>query len=320
MNSLNSQPNNGTLNKAVIAALILSISGAGCQEISDGISKELEEIDDAHTLEEERNTLLEVKTNIEKDIAELKKYSGLSPLDFGRNAGTVNKILKSIIEQLKKAKEVVDIIAKTNIHFNPNMPELDDLNLTFILAISEIKPYRKKMKALNEKAKLYKSKRLRDRARTEIEKRAGGVNVNGIKAMPGWIDKIKNAIQDLQKATLSLGRNGIEGCSNNSYVNDAIIDESGPGHCDYSRTAVCRALSKSKTKPGLKSLSRIEKAALQRRLVYRKLLGKHGVDGHFGPKSKRALGKYKESSFYPNDVRQCKGARPFKKQPHAPRY
>jgi|GEM_PF-4165640 len=272
--------------------------------IAPGVGLGCSELSDAQAVKAQNEKLMSVKAYLEENNAKLRNYSALSPEAMAQQAGTVNTILLRLMDEMKKAKSAAEEVARTGVRFNPLM--FDELEIVLTLAIQGLSPSNGKINRLNDESD--RMSRSRDGwGIYNTAARSKGVNPEAVMYMSYLVDQLRKILVELRGAVMRLEKVGIDGCSNNSYVDGAISEKFGAHHCEVPNSLFCKSMKVVTPSGELDTarLNRVQAASIQRKLISYSLLGNNEDDGNFGGRSKVAYSKALQSKGFNAEIEAC---------------
>jgi hypothetical protein len=282
---------------AFIASLLtLAQPNTGCNLASDAI--------EASSVKAQYEILLGVKDFLAQKGDKIKSYASLGDEDMARHTSEINSILTELIKQMEIAKRAADSVSKTNVRFNPIM--LEGLEISLSLAIRQASPSDPKMQRLfNEADKMKRSKN--GLGIRNIFVRWEGIDPDAVIRMAGLINKLRELLIELNELIARLNKDGIEGCTNNRFIEAKIKEKFGEAYCYVS--IFCKAMAGAGYEDydyqNVKFTPQ-QAVAVQRGLISAGLLPAGSDDGKFGSGSKKALSMAKKSDVFLDQVRKCR--------------
>jgi len=278
--------------------LVLGQSNSGCSYASEAA--------DAASVNQQYETLLGVKAFLQEKGDKIKYYASMGDEEMAKHAPQINAILIELTGQLTTAKGVADSISETDVRFNPFM--FADLKASLETAIRKVSPSDPKMRRLFEAAADMRRSKNNWGIKNWLTKKTTGINPDAVIRMSSLIVKLRGILIGLDKSVARLSKDGIGGCSDNSFVEKKIIEKFGNGHCDEGQV-FCQAMAgagyENFDPKNVKFDSR-QAFAIQRKLISNGLLGIGEDDGKFGSGSKDALSRAKKSNVFLDQVKKCR--------------
>ncbi|MBN1258724.1 hypothetical protein JXA05_03120 [Candidatus Peregrinibacteria bacterium] len=287
---------------AFLLCLTFTQANAGCDYVADAR--------DALSVNEQYKTLLGVKAFLEQNSEKMRYYASLGDEEMVKHAPEINSILLGLIKQIRIAQGAADSIYNTQVRFNPAM--FDELRVSLSIAIRKLNSGNPKMRRLFNEAGKMEASRDNWGVRNLIVRTFKDIDSDAVISMVNYIGQLSRLLAQLDKSIVGLSKDGINGCSNNYFVDEKIIMDFGEGRCDVYNSLFCRAMAKAGYEEGKfegASLTTPETVALQQRMIFHGFLKKYQDDGVFGVKSNKAFSGARNSNRFAEDIRACKRRR-----------